>query len=192
VFKRPPYELLRRESGVRPEPNVLRLRIQPEERISLSFETKVPGRLLKVEEVRMDFSYASSFGAESPEAYERLLRRGAATRPFAREDEELSKLVDAITGVGRDPPGPFTSRPWGPEADQLRAERAGDGLPRRFRARIDRWDHHAPRRLARPSGIRRLLAAEGRGRPRLSRHPCRLASRAHEAPRRSCPGWPSW
>jgi glucose-6-phosphate 1-dehydrogenase len=135
VFKRPPYELLRRESGTRPEPNVLRLRIQPEERISLSFETKVPGRSLRVEEVRMDFSYATSFGGESPEAYERLLLdavQGDATL-FAREDEvELSwKLADAITGAwaagapGAPGPYPYEAGSWGPlEADQL-LEREG-------------------------------------------------------------------
>jgi glucose-6-phosphate 1-dehydrogenase len=70
------------------EPNVLTLRIQPDDGIALRFATKVPGDDLSVGTVTMDFSYASSFKRPSGEAYERLLldaMRGDATL-FARRD----------------------------------------------------------------------------------------------------------
>jgi glucose-6-phosphate 1-dehydrogenase len=54
-------------------PNILTLRIQPDEGISLNFGSKVPGPSVAVAPVTMEFRYASSFGAEPPEAYERLL-----------------------------------------------------------------------------------------------------------------------
>jgi len=127
VFKRPPYELFRERRASRPSPNVLRLRIQPEERISLSFEAKAPGQQFHIEEVRMDFSYTTSFGRESPEAYERLLLdalHGDSTL-FARDDEvTLSwKIVDSLLQAWKDAgtkPFSYPAGTWGPsEADEL-------------------------------------------------------------------------
>ena len=82
------------------QPNVLSLRIQPNEGISLLFEAKVPGQEMQLRSVNMDFLYGSSFGVEPPEAYERLLldcMLGDSTL-FTRIDEtEYSwQLVDAI------------------------------------------------------------------------------------------------
>ena len=54
-------------------PNVLALRIQPNEGISLRFEAKQPGAELRSRTVNMDFSYGSSFGEASADAYTRLL-----------------------------------------------------------------------------------------------------------------------
>jgi glucose-6-phosphate 1-dehydrogenase len=70
------------------EPNVLVLRIQPDEGIALSVATKVPGDDLTVGSVRMDFSYADAFRRSPGDAYEKLLldaMRGDATL-FARRD----------------------------------------------------------------------------------------------------------
>ena len=53
--------------------NVLALRIQPDEGISLRFGAKRPGPDIRTQPVRMDFMYGSSFGTDIPEAYERLL-----------------------------------------------------------------------------------------------------------------------
>ncbi len=72
------------------EPNVLTLRIQPDEGISLRFATKVPGEDLQVGTTDMDFSYADAFRKPSGEAYEKLLldaMRGDATL-FARRDAD--------------------------------------------------------------------------------------------------------
>ena len=57
--------------GVRP--NVLSIRIQPDEGISLNFGSKLPGPTMEVAPVTMEFRYGSSFGVEPPEAYERLI-----------------------------------------------------------------------------------------------------------------------
>jgi glucose-6-phosphate 1-dehydrogenase len=54
-------------------PNILALRIQPNEGISLRFEAKVPGAELRTRTVDMDFSYGSSFGMSTADAYHRLL-----------------------------------------------------------------------------------------------------------------------
>jgi glucose-6-phosphate 1-dehydrogenase len=71
------------------EQNVLVIRIQPDEGISLRMQAKVPGTSFRIESVKMDFHYGTSFGKASPEAYERLLldaMAGDATL-FARRDE---------------------------------------------------------------------------------------------------------
>jgi len=49
------------------------MRIQPNEGISLRFEAKVPGAELRTRTVDMDFSYGSSFGVATTDAYHRLL-----------------------------------------------------------------------------------------------------------------------
>ncbi len=124
VFREPPYELFGDGKSLRPRPNVLRLRIQPDEGISLSFESKFPGQAMRVEEVRMDFFYATSFGKEPPEAYERLILDAIVgdSTLFARRDEvELAwGIVDSIVGAWEaepgDKPAPYEAGSWGPEA----------------------------------------------------------------------------
>jgi glucose-6-phosphate 1-dehydrogenase len=54
-------------------PNILALRIQPNEGISLRFDAKMPGSELRTRTVEMDFSYGSSFGMPTVDAYHRLL-----------------------------------------------------------------------------------------------------------------------
>lgn len=54
-------------------PNLLTMRIQPNEGISLRFEAKMPGSELRTRTVEMDFSYGSSFGMATADAYHRLL-----------------------------------------------------------------------------------------------------------------------
>jgi glucose-6-phosphate 1-dehydrogenase len=57
------------------EPNVLAIRIQPDEGISLRFAAKAPGATMQLQEVDMNFLYRSSFtpGDTQVDAYERLL-----------------------------------------------------------------------------------------------------------------------
>jgi glucose-6-phosphate 1-dehydrogenase len=55
------------------EPNVLVIKIEPDEGISMRFEAKVPGPKEHIRSVYMDFSYGSGFGVQSPPAYERLI-----------------------------------------------------------------------------------------------------------------------
>jgi len=94
-FKQPPLHLFRHlgadgtRPGTRPQSNVLVVRIQPNEGISLSFACKRPGMRIELETVQMDFFYQTTFHQRSPEAYERLLldaMRGDASL-FTRSDE---------------------------------------------------------------------------------------------------------
>ncbi len=109
--------------------NVLVIRIQPDEGISLRMQAKIPGTALRIEPVKMDFHYGTSFGKASPEAYERLLldaMSGDATL-FARRDEveQAWKFIDGIEHAWHDDPTPpplfpYPSGSWGPkEADDL-------------------------------------------------------------------------
>jgi glucose-6-phosphate 1-dehydrogenase len=91
------------------QPNVLRLRIQPQEGIALSFESKVPGEDVSIAGVTMDMGYSKAFDKPVPEAYERLLldcMRGNATL-FARKDSVeqawsyVTPILQALeSGVG--------------------------------------------------------------------------------------------
>lgn len=130
-FKEAPNVLFKALPGGTPGGNVLVIRIQPDEGISLRMVSKLPGTTLRLEPVKMDFHYASSFGKGSPEAYERLLldsMAGDATL-FARRDEveEAWKFVDHIENAwhGEDQPemADYVAGTWGPEqADNLLKE----------------------------------------------------------------------
>src|SRR5882757_6467659 len=75
-FKLPPLLLFKDAHGMGGEgirPNVLSMRIQPDEGITLQFGAKVPGPTMTISKVNMDFSYAESFGKSSANGYERLL-----------------------------------------------------------------------------------------------------------------------
>jgi glucose-6-phosphate 1-dehydrogenase len=88
-FRRVPHRFFHALDMPDIEPNVLVLRIQPDEGISLKFGTKVPGPTVRVRDVHMDFLYGSAFAGEPPEAYERLLLdclHGDSTL-FTRHDE---------------------------------------------------------------------------------------------------------
>lgn len=69
-FRQAPYLMFQSDEGGEPEPNVLCMRIQPEEGISLNFQTKEPGTRLCLDPVLMDFTYADVFALS---AYERVL-----------------------------------------------------------------------------------------------------------------------
>jgi glucose-6-phosphate 1-dehydrogenase len=87
-FKRTPHLLFRAAPADQVEPNLLTLRIQPDEGIALTFGAKLPGPEITIRSVTMDFRYGAAFGAEPPEAYERLLLdaiQGDATL-YARGD----------------------------------------------------------------------------------------------------------
>ncbi len=75
-FKQPPLLLFKDAEGKGGEgirPNVLSMRIQPDEGISLRFGAKIPGPSMNIGTVKMDFSYAEAFGKSSSNGYERLL-----------------------------------------------------------------------------------------------------------------------
>ncbi len=129
-FKHAPAVLFNKEA-VTLDQNVLVIRIQPDEGISLRMQAKMPGTSFRIQPVKMDFHYGTSFGKPSPEAYERLLldaMSGDATL-FARRDEveEAWAFIDIIENAWaaeKDAPGLFfyPAGSWGPEeADDLLA-----------------------------------------------------------------------
>ncbi len=116
-------------SGQEIDENVLVIRIQPDEGVSLRMSAKSPGSSLHIEPVKMDFHYGTSFGKATPEAYERLLldaMSGDATL-FARRDEveEAWAFVDGIEEAWRTRTDDLTfhaAGSWGPaEATELAA-----------------------------------------------------------------------
>jgi len=90
VFKRSPSFLFQ-GNGKQYEPNVLAIRIQPNEGIALKINCKVPGSNSPIHPVKMDFRYASFFGLPPPDAYERLICDCIAgdRTLFSRQDEVL-------------------------------------------------------------------------------------------------------
>jgi len=96
----------------RVEPNVLVLRIQPDEGVRLKFACKRPGKGVDVSNVLLDFGYARAFGREPPDAYERLLvdaMRADATL-FARRDaveyawDFITPILEELEGDASPPP----------------------------------------------------------------------------------------
>jgi glucose-6-phosphate 1-dehydrogenase len=71
-FREVPY-LIFQSAAQQANPNVLTMRIQPDEGISMRFEVKMPGSSLRTRPVEMDFRYGSAFGVTGGDAYDRLL-----------------------------------------------------------------------------------------------------------------------
>jgi glucose-6-phosphate 1-dehydrogenase len=71
-FKEVPY-LMFQSAAKQANPNVLAMRIQPNEGISMRFEVKTPGSSLRTRSVDMDFGYDRAFGQANTDAYSRLL-----------------------------------------------------------------------------------------------------------------------
>jgi glucose-6-phosphate 1-dehydrogenase len=127
-FKRAPFVLFRKTAVDRLEPNRLILHLQPDEGISLSFGAKIPGPVVQIGDVDMNFNYTDYFNATPQTGYERLLydcMLGDATL-FQRSDmvETAWHVVAPILDVWEAlPPRRFpnyTAGTWGPpEADEL-------------------------------------------------------------------------
>ena len=129
-FKAAPRVLYNREELAPLCPNVLTLRIQPDEGVSLRFEVKTPGQAAPVRAHQMDFSYRKTFGMEPPEAYERLLLDAALgdAALFIRNDEVDAawRFVDPLLAGcrvdGQRQIFPYAAGTWGPsEAEDLLA-----------------------------------------------------------------------
>ena len=131
-FKPAPLRSVQDEDGGEHRaPNLLILRIQPEEGISLKFLSKRPGSGMTLRPVSMDFNYGSSFGERSPSAYETLLLDaiiGDATL-YTRQDmvEASWAVVEPIQKVWRAHEVRFSELrggSWGPAAaDEMLARR---------------------------------------------------------------------
>jgi len=127
-FRRAPFILFRDTPVEKLTPNLLVLQIQPDEGISLRFGAKIPGPIMQLGNVNMNFNYVDYFGSNPSTGYERLLHDcmvGDATL-FQRDDmvEAGWSVVNPVLDVWKAlPPRNFpnyASGAWGPrEADEL-------------------------------------------------------------------------
>ena len=129
-FKKAPFMLFRETDVERLRTNRIVIHIQPDEGITLHFGAKVPGPIVKIGPVDMDFDYADYFGEQASTGYERLLfdcMIGDATL-FQRADmvEASWKIVAPVQDVwtalpARNFPN-YAAGTWGPrESDELLA-----------------------------------------------------------------------
>jgi len=127
-FRNPPTALFQADTEGGPDVNQLILHIQPKEGTSLAFQAKIPASRRRLQSVRMDFRYGTSFARPVPEAYQRLLLDVMLGDPtlFTRTDEVDSawQFVTPILDAWRDPnvppPATYPAGTWGPpDADAL-------------------------------------------------------------------------
>jgi glucose-6-phosphate 1-dehydrogenase len=132
-FRRAPLALFSRAGVSQVDPNVLAIRVQPDEGILLRFGAKVPGQGLQIRTVNMDFRYGSSFAVDSPDAYETLLLDamiGDASL-FTRNDEVerawaiLDPVLQAWSSGHGGPLHFYGAGTWGPPAADELLERDG-------------------------------------------------------------------
>jgi len=130
-FKHPPLSLFPREEALKS--NVITLRLQPDEGISLAFGAKQPGTERRAVPVTMDFCYRNAFGDNPPSAYAVLLldtMRGDATL-FTRRDgvEAQWRLITPIEDA------------WAADAAPLPVYAAGSEGPAEADALLARNGH---------------------------------------------------
>ena len=129
-FRKPPHVMFPLPEGETIEPNLLALRVQPNEGLALRFEVKVPGVDVRMASMDMDFDYDRAFGETEHSAYPTLLLDcmiGDATL-FSRHDEVETAwaVVDPLIETWEaKPPAHFpnyAAGTWGPAvADELPA-----------------------------------------------------------------------
>jgi len=128
IFKQPPGVLFQNYKKMT-NPNILTIRIQPNEGIAIRMNTKVPGQMTSIQPVKMDFCYGSYFGQRSsPEAYERLIYDAIIgdNTLFARQDEVANswRIVTPILNYWEEHLAnnlfTYEAGTWGPkEADEM-------------------------------------------------------------------------
>ncbi|HJX44150.1 MAG TPA: glucose-6-phosphate dehydrogenase [Geodermatophilus sp.] len=129
VFKRAPHLPFADTDTEELGNNQLVVRVQPDEGVTLKFGSKVPGSVMEVRDVSMDFLYGEQFTEASPEAYERLLLDvllGDATLfPRNAEVEASWAVIDPLEEFWEGTtPQAYRAGEWGPRAadEMLAAE----------------------------------------------------------------------
>lgn len=133
IFKDVPY-LMFQSAARQMNSNVLALRIQPDEGISMRFEVKTPGNSTRTRTVDMDFRYDTAFGQANTDAYARLLvdcMLGDQTL-FTRGDEvEASwRVITPILDIWDAPADPtaiplYEAGTWEPVEAEILLNRDG-------------------------------------------------------------------
>ena len=123
-FKRPPGILFSEGERFNVAPNSMVLRIQPNEGVTIVINSKVPGLETRTQPVKMDFGYKTTFGSNTPEAYERLILdsmvgdstlfiRGDETEESWRIMSPILKFWEDCKDTGMEN---YVSGSWGPTA----------------------------------------------------------------------------
>jgi len=115
------------------KPNLLRIRLQPDEGVQLQVMAKEPGPGgFELRGVSLDLSFAETFGVRYPDAYERLLMEVLRGNPalFMRRDEVEAawEWIDGIIEgwqVSKQKVESYVSGSWGPTASSLLLDRDG-------------------------------------------------------------------
>jgi glucose-6-phosphate 1-dehydrogenase len=132
AFKPVPHSIFNASAGPLAQ-NRLVLRLQPDEGVKLWLTIKHPGPGgLRLRHVPLDMSFAEAFGAQQPDAYERLILDVVRGNPtlFMRRDEVVAAwrwadpILDAWKASGESP-RPYTAGTWGPSAAVALIERDG-------------------------------------------------------------------
>jgi glucose-6-phosphate 1-dehydrogenase len=131
-FREVPHRLFA-EAASDPQPNLLAIRVQPDEGILLRFGSKVPGLGLAIRPVTMDFTYGTAFSTDAPEAYETLILDAMLGDQslFTRADEVEAAwaIVTPIHDAWVEAPAPdfpdYAAGTWGPDAAHDLIERDG-------------------------------------------------------------------
>ncbi len=116
LFNAPPY-------GPQ-QPNLLIIRIQPDEGVSMQFQVKQPGQSMKTHPYTMDFYYAQAFKQPAPEAYQRLILDAANgdSTLFIRSDEIevawafVSPIIEGCDMLSHRRLPTYPAGSWGPKA----------------------------------------------------------------------------
>jgi glucose-6-phosphate 1-dehydrogenase len=122
MFKRAPHLPFSSTETEELGQNALVMRIQPDEGITMRFGAKVPGTMMEIRDVNMDFAYGGSFTESSPEAYERLILDVLLGDPplFPQHTEvELGwKILDPVINYWAEhgQPEQYPSGGWGPQS----------------------------------------------------------------------------
>jgi glucose-6-phosphate 1-dehydrogenase len=123
-FKRVPHLFFRQTRQDQIQPNMLTIRIQPDEGISLRLGAKMPGSKMRIRQMQMTFSYGTAFGEFPATAYETLLldaMQGDQTL-FNRSDavalswEILKPVLETWESTKAASFPNYTAGSWGPEA----------------------------------------------------------------------------
>jgi glucose-6-phosphate 1-dehydrogenase len=122
-FRSPPLTLFQKQCESPVYPNDLVIRVQPDEGISLRLNGKVPGGQMSIKSVALDFNYKTTFNAQPPEAYERLIYDAMVGDQtlFIRGDETEAAwaIIDPIEQAwaqSHHPPMGYLPGTWGPKA----------------------------------------------------------------------------
>src|SRR5688572_3532510 len=134
-LKRTPQALFARTPDDEIDPNIIALRIQPNEGITVTFGAKRPGLEMRTATVSMDFCYQRSFGVRPPAAYETLLLdvMSGDAMLFTRADEVeaqwrlITPIAEAWAKEGVPELTKYPAGTDGPEAAQQLLARNGHG-----------------------------------------------------------------